>query len=130
MMAFVFLSSAMLLMQFVIFVLFSFHKKCGLFFLLSIYRMTMSFLTDRISLADEETFGIGVIIKKEFNDDVTEETCLDSKEEPLYHGNEASGGVTDVKVNHKCFNSNNLHELRHERNPKGSCDMVMIVMTC
>ncbi|XP_037772949.1 gastrula zinc finger protein XlCGF7.1-like [Penaeus monodon] len=87
--------------------------------------MTMSFLTDRISLADEETVGIGVIIKEEFNDDVTEETCLDIKEEPLYHGNEASGAVSDVKVNHKCFNSNNLHELRHEKNPKGSCDVVL-----
>ncbi|XP_063603121.1 zinc finger protein 679-like [Penaeus indicus] len=86
----------------------------------------MSFLADRMLLAPltgEETFGKGVIIKGEFNDDVTEETCLGIKEEPLYHGDEARDGVSNVERKHGCFNLHNLHGNRHQTYAKDSCGL-------
>ncbi|XP_063603230.1 zinc finger protein OZF-like [Penaeus indicus] len=88
---------------------------------------TMSFLANRMLLAPltgEETFGKGVIIKGEFNDDVTEETCLGIKEEPFYHGDEARDGVSNVERKHGCFNLHNLHGNRHQTYAKDSCGLV------
>ncbi|XP_037773285.1 zinc finger protein 84-like [Penaeus monodon] len=56
--------------------------------------LTMSFLYDWMPLApltDKEIFGIRVSIKEEFNEDVSEETCVDIKEEPFEYTDEDFG---------------------------------------
>jgi len=63
----------------------------------------MSFLYDWMPLApltDKEIFGIRVSIKEEFNEDVSEETCVDIKEEPFEYTDEVSDELSDLEV--KC----------------------------
>nr|XP_027226249.1 oocyte zinc finger protein XlCOF15-like [Penaeus vannamei] len=87
----------------------------------------MSYLVNWMPLApltDEELCSRGVGIKEELNDVVTEETCLDIKDEPLDYGEEVGEEVSDRKVKSEGFFFQNLHELRHEANETDSHDLV------
>ncbi|XP_037774630.1 uncharacterized protein LOC119571360 [Penaeus monodon] len=106
-----------------------FHKKCSLLpgFLFSFHRGTMSFLADCIPLTpykEEERFSIGVSIKEEINDNITEDTCVDIKEEPLDYADKERAEVSDMKVDHKYLFSHDLHDLRHEVKITDSCNLV------
>ncbi|XP_037772950.1 zinc finger protein 271-like [Penaeus monodon] len=86
----------------------------------------MSFINNWMPLApltDEEIFSRGVSVKEELND-VTEETCLEIKEEPLDYADKERDEVSDIKVKHNCLSCPNLHDLRHETNGKVLCNFV------
>ncbi|XP_047468538.1 zinc finger protein 480-like [Penaeus chinensis] len=86
----------------------------------------MCFITDWMPLApfmDEEIFSREVIVKEELND-ITEETCLEIKEEPIDYAVKEKDEVSDVKVKHNCRFFPNLHDLRHEANAKVLCNFV------
>ncbi|XP_069974173.1 zinc finger protein 223-like [Penaeus vannamei] len=92
-----------------------------------ILKVTMTYLVDWMPLApltDEELCSRGVGIKEELNDVVTEETCLDIKDEPLDYGEEVGEEVSDRKVKSEGFFFQNLHELRYEANETDSHDLV------
>ncbi|XP_037773036.1 zinc finger protein 383-like [Penaeus monodon] len=72
----------------------------------------------------KEIVGIGVSIKEELIEDVTEDTCLEIKEEPLDYGDETRNGVCNVNVIHESHFCHNLHDLRPEAHAKDSCNLV------
>ncbi|XP_037772988.1 zinc finger protein 510-like [Penaeus monodon] len=59
----------------------------------------------------QEIFGTGVSIKEELQEGVTDETCLEIKDEPLDFGDETMNEASDAKV-------------IHEANAKDSCNLV------
>ncbi|XP_037772921.1 uncharacterized protein LOC119568461 [Penaeus monodon] len=91
-------------------------------------RVMMSFLGDRMPLAPlsgKEIVGTGVSVKEELSEDVTDDACLEIKEEPL-DGDEARNDVCNVNVMHESHFFHNLHDLRHESHAK---DFLTITIT-
>ncbi|XP_042870327.1 uncharacterized protein LOC122252116 [Penaeus japonicus] len=63
----------------------------------------MSFLSDWLPLAplrDGEIYGAGVAIKEEASEGVTEETCVEIKEESLDYADEARDEVSKAAIEH------------------------------
>ncbi|XP_042857161.1 uncharacterized protein LOC122243600 [Penaeus japonicus] len=63
----------------------------------------MHFLSDWLPLAplrDEEIYGAGVAIKEEASEGVTEETCVEIKEESLDYADEARDEVSEATTEH------------------------------
>ncbi|XP_047468534.1 zinc finger protein 84-like, partial [Penaeus chinensis] len=89
--------------------------------------MTMSILADWMPLApltDEEIYGTGVSIKEELNEEISEDTCIEIKEEPFDFADKEIDEVNDEKLKHKYLYFHNLDELRHESNTKNTCKLV------
>ncbi|XP_037772997.1 zinc finger protein 32-like [Penaeus monodon] len=87
----------------------------------------MSFLGDGMPLASvrgKEIFGTGISIKEEFSEYVTEDSCLEIKEEPLDYGDEARNEVCNVNVIHESHFFHNLHDVSHDAHAKDSCNLV------
>ncbi|XP_037772979.1 zinc finger protein 3-like [Penaeus monodon] len=87
----------------------------------------MSFLGDGMPsaiLTGKEIVGIGVGVKEELSEDVTEDTCLEIKEELLEYGDEARNYVCNMNMIHESRFLHNLPDLRHEANAKDLCNLV------
>ncbi|XP_037773024.1 zinc finger protein 112-like [Penaeus monodon] len=74
-------------------------------------------------LTGKEIGGPGVSIKEELSEDVTEDTCLEIKEEPL-DGDEGRNDVCNVNVMHESHFYHDLHDLKHEVHAKDSSNLV------
>ncbi|XP_037774942.1 zinc finger protein 37-like [Penaeus monodon] len=87
----------------------------------------MSFHADWMPLPplmDEEIPSTGVSVKEELREDISEDTCLEIKEEQFDYADKKRDEVSDVKGSHECLVFHNLHDLRHEANDeKDSCNL-------
>ncbi|XP_047468417.1 zinc finger and SCAN domain-containing protein 31-like, partial [Penaeus chinensis] len=89
--------------------------------------MTMSILADWMPLApltDEEIYGTGVSIKEKLSEDISEDTCIEIKEESFDYADQEVDEVNDEKVKHKCLYFHNFDELKHKSNAKNMCKLV------
>ncbi|XP_042855476.1 zinc finger protein OZF-like [Penaeus japonicus] len=70
---------------------------------MDISKATMNFMSDwlpLVPLRDEEIYGAGVAIKEEASEGVTEETCVEIKEESLDYADEARYEVSEATIEH------------------------------
>ncbi|XP_037772920.1 zinc finger protein 235-like [Penaeus monodon] len=87
----------------------------------------MSFFGDGVPsapLTGKEIVGTRVSFKEELSEDVTEDTFLEIKEEPLDYGHEVRNEVCNMNVIHESHFLHNPHDLRHESHAKDSCNLV------
>ncbi|XP_037773021.1 zinc finger protein 568-like [Penaeus monodon] len=90
-------------------------------------RVMMSFLGDGMPSAPftgKEIVGTGVRVKEELSEDVTEDTCLEIKEEPLDYGDEPRNEVCNKNVIRENLLLHNPLDLRYESYAKYSCNLV------
>ncbi|XP_063607246.1 zinc finger and BTB domain-containing protein 24-like [Penaeus indicus] len=86
----------------------------------------MSFLADWMPLApptDKEIFSTGVSIKEELTEYISEDTCVEIKDEQFDYADKERDEVKDVKVTHGCFSVHNLHDMMYEAKEKDSYNL-------
>ncbi|XP_037773050.1 zinc finger protein 233-like [Penaeus monodon] len=72
----------------------------------------------------KEISSTGVSVKEELSEDVTDDTCLKIKEEPLDYGDEPRNEVCNVNVIRENLFLHNPLDLRHKSYAKDSCNLV------
>ncbi|XP_037773030.1 zinc finger protein 594-like [Penaeus monodon] len=96
-------------------------------YFLSTCTVIMSFLGDALPsapLTGKEIVGTGVSFIEELIEDVTEDTCLEIKEELLDYGDEARNDLCNMNIIHESHFFHNLPDLRHEAHAKDLCNLV------